>query len=157
MPAGCVFRRANLCGARLTGMANGEQQNAHNIYSALKSGRMALVSTGLFSFIINLLMLTGPLFMLQVYDRVLNSGSVSTLAALLILAVTLYCLYGFLEFIRSRVMVQVGRQLDEGLRARIRHDEFPCDQGQSPGQEFAHHGLADGLPVRIGTGPVCVF
>ena len=100
-------------------MANGEQQqNAQNIYAALKSGRMALVSTGVFSFIINLLMLTGPLFMLQVYDRVLNSGSISTLTALVLLAATLYILYGFLEFIRSRVMVQIGRQLDEGLRAR---------------------------------------
>ena len=79
---------------------------------------MALVSTGAFSFIINLLMLTGPLFMLQVYDRVLNSGSISTLTALVLLAATFYVLYGFLEFIRSRVMVQIGRQLDEGLRAR---------------------------------------
>lgn len=99
-------------------MENGGNNDAQNIYSALKSGRTALVSTGLFSFIINLLMLTGPLFMLQVYDRVLNSGSVSTLTALILLAGTLYVLYGFLEFIRSRVMVQVGRQLDEGLRAR---------------------------------------
>ncbi len=99
-------------------MANGEEQNAQNIYSALKSGRMALVSTAAFSFIINLLMLTGPLFMLQVYDRVLNSGSISTLTALVLLAATLYILYGFLEFIRSRVMVQIGRQLDEGLRGR---------------------------------------
>lgn len=102
----------------MVNMASGEQQNAQNIYSALTSGRTALVSTGVFSFIINLLMLTGPLFMLQVYDRVLNSGSISTLMALVILAATLYMLYGFLEFIRSRVMVQVGRQLDEGLRAR---------------------------------------
>ena len=99
-------------------MADSDQQNAQNIYAALKSGRMALVSTGAFSFIINLLMLTGPLFMLQVYDRVLNSGSISTLTALVLLAATLYILYGFLEFIRSRVMVQIGRQLDEGLRAR---------------------------------------
>lgn len=99
-------------------MANGNGQDAQNIYAALKSGRMALVSTGAFSFIINLLMLTGPLFMLQVYDRVLNSGSLSTLTALVLLAVTLYTLYGFLEFIRSRVMVQIGRQLDESLRAR---------------------------------------
>ncbi len=99
-------------------MTNGGNSDAQNIYSALKSGRAALVSTGLFSFIINLLMLTGPLFMLQVYDRVLNSGSISTLTALVLLAATLYILYGFLEFIRSRVMVQIGRQLDEGLRAR---------------------------------------
>ena len=90
----------------------------NDIYSALKGGKAALVSTGVFSFVINLLMLTGPLFMLQVYDRVLNSGSVSTLTALVILAATLYALYGFLEFVRSRIMMRIGRQLDEGLRSR---------------------------------------
>ena len=99
-------------------MSKSGEHDSQNIYAAFKKGRMALVSTGVFSFIINLLMLTGPLFMLQVYDRVLNSGSVSTLTALVILATLLYALYGFLEFVRSRVMVQVGRMLDEGLRSR---------------------------------------
>ncbi len=92
--------------------------DSQNILSALKNGRLALVSIAAFSFMINLLMLTGPLFMLQVYDRVLNSGSVSTLVALVILAATLYSLYGFLEFIRSRIMMRIGREMDEGLRAR---------------------------------------
>lgn len=73
-----------------------------------------------FSFITNILMLTGPLFMLQVYDRVLSSGSVSTLLALCILVAILYALYGFLEFIRGRVMARVGQQLDE----RFRHTAF---------------------------------
>ena len=57
----------------------------------------------------NLLMLTGPLFMLQVYDRVLTSGSMPTLLALALLAAVLFGLYGFLEFIRSRLLVRVGR------------------------------------------------
>jgi PrtD family type I secretion system ABC transporter len=84
----------------------------------LGEARPALVSTGVFSFVINLLMLTGPLFMLQIYDRVLTSGSVPTLLALVMLIVVLYSLYGFLEFIRARLMMRVGRTLDENLRAR---------------------------------------
>jgi ABC-type protease/lipase transport system fused ATPase/permease subunit len=63
----------------------------------------------LFSLIVNLLMLTGPLFMLQIYDRVLTSGSIPTLLALSGLVVLLYLLYGFLEFVRSRMMGRAGR------------------------------------------------
>lgn len=73
-----------------------------------------------FSLVTNILMLTGPLFMLQVYDRVLSSGSVSTLVALCILVAILYALYGFLEFIRGRIMARVGQQIDE----RYRHTAF---------------------------------
>lgn len=69
-----------------------------------------------FSLVTNILMLTGPLFMLQVYDRVLSSGSVSTLVALSILVAILYALYGFLEFIRGRIMTRVGQQIDEQYR-----------------------------------------
>jgi PrtD family type I secretion system ABC transporter len=99
-------------------MSQAGESDSQNIYAALKSGKAALVSTGAFSFLINLLMLTGPLFMLQVYDRVLNSGSISTLMALVVLVATLYALYGFLEFVRSRIMMRIGRQLDENLRGR---------------------------------------
>lgn len=73
-----------------------------------------------FSLVTNILMLTGPLFMLQVYDRVLSSGSVSTLVALCILVAILYALYGFLEFVRGRMMARVGQQIDE----RYRHTAF---------------------------------
>ena len=89
------------------------------IGKALGASRTAVISTAVFSLIINLLMLTGPLFMLQVYDRVLTSGSVPTLLALVMLVCILYGLYGFLEFIRARVMMRVGRSLDESLRARV--------------------------------------
>ncbi len=89
------------------------------IGKALGASRTALASTGVFSLVINLLMLTGPLFMLQVYDRVLTSGSVPTLVALVALVGILYGLYGFLEFVRARVMMRVGRSLDESLRSRV--------------------------------------
>jgi ATP-binding cassette subfamily C protein len=71
-----------------------------------------------FSLIVNLLMLTGPLFMLQIYDRVLTSGSIPTLVALAGLVVLLYALYGFLEFVRSRIMVRVAGSIDADVRDR---------------------------------------
>lgn len=64
-------------------------------------------------------MLTGPLFMLQVYDRVLTSGSVPTLLALTAIVVLCYLYYGLLEYIRSRMMVRVGRRFEENLRSRV--------------------------------------
>ena len=86
------------------------------IYRASKS---TLVAAGLFSSLVNILMLTGPLFMLQVYDRVLASGSVPTLVALIIIVAILYAYYGFLEFLRARLMVRLGRRLEEKLRGRV--------------------------------------
>ena len=66
-----------------------------------------------FSAFTNVLMLTGPLFMLQVYDRVLASRSEETLAGLFLLVVMLLVLYGVLDFARSRVMARVGLRLHE--------------------------------------------
>ena len=87
--------------------------------NAFKACRSAFMYTGLFSFFINLLMLTGPLFMLQVYDRVLTSRSVPTLIALTLLVIGLYMFMALLEFVRSRVLVRVGRRLDEQLSGRV--------------------------------------
>jgi len=67
-------------------------------------------STALISVVINLLMLTGPLFMLQVYDRVLTSGSVPTLSALIVIVGVLYIFVGALEWIRARVMSRIARR-----------------------------------------------
>ncbi|GAB5378184.1 MAG: type I secretion system permease/ATPase [Acuticoccus sp.] len=69
----------------------------------------------MFSCVINILMLTGPLFMLQIYDRVLTSRSVSTLAALFVLVVGLYFFMGVLDLVRSRVLTRVGHRLDGAL------------------------------------------
>lgn len=76
-------------------------------------------ATFLFSIFVNLLMLTGPLFMLQVYDRVLGSRSVETLVALFILVAALLALYGLLEFARGRVMARVGARFQTTLSPRV--------------------------------------
>ncbi|MBU2583586.1 MAG: type I secretion system permease/ATPase [Alphaproteobacteria bacterium] len=89
------------------------------IRNAILASRDAFVSLGIFSFVINLLMLAGPLFMLQVYDRVISSGSIPTLVALTVLTVGAYAVIGLLEVVRSRVIVRVGRQIDGRLGNRI--------------------------------------
>ena len=82
------------------------------------NGRIA-VSTIFFSFVLNILALTGSLFMLQVYDRVLPSGSVPTLVALGMIVLVLYAYYGVLDYVRSRIFVRVGKKIEEGLRNRV--------------------------------------
>jgi PrtD family type I secretion system ABC transporter len=96
-----------------------QQQPKGEINAVLMASRGAFVSTGIFSCVVNILMLTGPLFMLQVYDRVLGSGSVPTLVALIGIVIALYAYYGFLEFLRARILVRIGRRVEETLRARV--------------------------------------
>lgn len=68
-----------------------------------------------FSVATNLLLLTGPIFMLQVYDRVLASGSVPTLVALGLLVTILYTFYGMLDALRARIMARLAAASDEKL------------------------------------------
>ena len=89
------------------------------IKDAIAMSRRALNATFLFSAIINLLMLAGPLFMLQVYDRVLSSGSFPTLISLSIITAALYLIIGMLEFARSRIIGRVGAEIDQRLSDRV--------------------------------------
>lgn len=85
------------------------------VEKVVAKSRGALLSSALFSCAINILMLTGPLFMLQVYDRVLTSRSVPTLITLFALVVALYLFFGFFDFIRSRILSRIGFRLDVEL------------------------------------------
>jgi ATP-binding cassette subfamily C protein len=69
----------------------------------------------LVSGIINILALTGSLYMMQIYDRALTSGSVPTLVGLSALAIGLYIFQGCFDVIRSQVLVRVGSRLDNRL------------------------------------------
>src|SRR6185503_14029984 len=68
---------------------------------------------------INLLYLTGSIFMLEVYDRVLPSRSIPTLVGLIVLASGLYMAQGVLDMIRSRILGRVGTAIDEALNKRV--------------------------------------
>lgn len=87
--------------------------------NALRSCRGVFIGVGVMSCIINLLYLTGSIFMLEVYDRVLPSRSVPTLIGLVIIATGLYLAQGLLDLIRARVLGRIGTALDEGLNARV--------------------------------------
>nr|WP_083445260.1 type I secretion system permease/ATPase [Ruegeria sp. 6PALISEP08] len=73
----------------------------------------------LFSIFVNLLMLTGPLFMLQVYDRVLASRAVETLTALFLLVALLYALMAMLDFARGRIVARFGARFQSQLDERV--------------------------------------
>lgn len=87
--------------------------------AALANCRSAFLAVGLFSGMLNLLMLAGSLYMLEVYDRVLPSRSLPTLVGISILLIILYCGQGFLDFVRARVLVRIGGALDEALGHRV--------------------------------------
>jgi PrtD family type I secretion system ABC transporter len=89
-----------------------------------------LGSVFVFSIFVNILMLTGPLFMLQVYDRVLGSRSEETLVALFALVAALYALMGLLDYARRRLLarfaVRFRAALDERVfDAVVRHSLIP--------------------------------
>ncbi|MGI9405641.1 MAG: type I secretion system permease/ATPase, partial [Hyphomicrobiaceae bacterium] len=82
---------------------------------AVTTARQALNSVVVFSMFVNLLMLTGPFFMLQVYDRVLTSHSIPTLVALCVLVATLYAFMAALDILRSRILARAAVRLDDTL------------------------------------------
>ena len=86
---------------------------------ALARCKSAFWGVGLISALVNLLMLTGPLFMLQVYDRVLPSRSIPTLVGLVVLIIALFALQGVLDAMRARVLQRIGGALDEALSGRV--------------------------------------
>ncbi len=90
-----------------------ELRQARNLANKL------LVSVFLFSIFVNLLMLTGPLFMLQIYDRVLASRSEATLTALFILVAALYALMALLDYSRGRTLARFGARFQTELDDRV--------------------------------------
>jgi ATP-binding cassette, subfamily C, type I secretion system permease/ATPase len=96
-----------------------KQSASSELAVALGACRRAFIAIALFSGMSNLLMLTGALFMLEVYDRVLPSRSVPTLVALLLLVAGLYAAQGVIDLIRSRILVRIGHSLDEAMSMRV--------------------------------------
>ena len=86
---------------------------------ALRSAKYLFVAVAIFSFFVNLLMLTGPLFMLQVYDRVLSSRSMPTLVTLFLLVAGLFLAMGLLDYIRARVLARAGARFQSLLDTRV--------------------------------------
>lgn len=105
---------------------------------ALATYRSIIVATIVFSVAINALMFVSPLYMLQVYDRVLQSRSEMTLLMLTLIALLMLLIYGLLEWLRSRVLVRAGLRFDEmiskGVFTRVITSTLKQPQSRS---EFA--------------------
>lgn len=101
------------------GTAGTPSKARSEVAAALARLRAVFLGIGLFSGVVNLLALTGSVFMLQVYDRVLSSRHVGTLVALCIITAGLFAIQGALDFIRARLLVRVGRSVDRSLGGRV--------------------------------------
>ena len=95
------------------------QNGDREIRAALAESRRLFVSVFLFSIFVNLLMLTGPLFMLQIYDRVLASRSEATLVTLIGIVAFLFLMMGILDHARGRVLARAGARLQARLDSRV--------------------------------------
>lgn len=101
-------------------MANTPHQyGRQELINARNESRWYYWGVGLFSCFANLLLLTGPIYMLQIYDRVLGSRSEATLVALSLVVVFLYAVMGLLDFSRGRVMARVGTRFQARLDRRV--------------------------------------
>lgn len=96
------------------------RQKSPNAFAEfLRRSRWAFAGVAILSAVANLLALTGSLYMLQVYDRVLPSRSIPTLVGLTILMVGIYAAFGILDFLRGRLINGLGIRLDRGLRNQV--------------------------------------
>ena len=133
-------------------------QDTNALQEAYKKYRAILMATVVFSFFANLLMFVGPLYMLQIYDRVLASRNETTLLMISAIAVALLVTYGVLEFIRSRMLVRTGLQFDQVLASPLFSRVLRMELANSTGG--GRSALSDSDKVRdfiTGSGILAFF
>ena len=108
------------------------EKGKEELIHARKQSRPLYWFVAVFSFFTNLLMLTGPIYMLQVYDRVLGSRSEATLLALTLLVAFLYGMMGLLDFTRGRIMARVGARFQDSLDRRVFEAALKKSSPQAP-------------------------
>lgn len=112
------------------------------IQDARAESRWLFVAAFVFSIFVNFLALTGSLYMLQVYDRVLGSRSVETLLALSILVGFLFLMMGILDYARGRVMARIAARFQARLDRRVFSAVLRSETGK-PGAEAAKTAMRD--------------
>lgn len=95
------------------------QYGQQELIKARNESRWFYWGVGLFSCFANLLVLTSPLYILQIYDRVLSSRTEATLVALTIVVVILYAVMDLLDFARGQIMARVGARFQAQLDRRV--------------------------------------
>ncbi|MFN3825318.1 MAG: type I secretion system permease/ATPase [Pseudorhodobacter sp.] len=107
-----------------------------------RESRGLLATAALFSTFVNLLMLTGPIYMLQIYDRVLGSQSEATLIALSVLVIFLFLMMGLLDHARARLLARIGARLQAQLDRRV-FEAALNRASHAPGDPLAHSAQRD--------------
>jgi PrtD family type I secretion system ABC transporter len=102
-----------------TMVAQEPAEQGSELPAVMKSFRGAFAGLGAFSGVSNVLMLTGPIFMLEIYDRVLPSHSLPTLVVLALFAAALFAAQGLIDWLRGRVLVRIAGALDEAISGRV--------------------------------------
>lgn len=100
-------------------MAADIKQGLTELRAVRRESRGLYMAVFIFSVFVNLLMLTGPIFMLQIYDRVLASRSEATLVALCVLATFLFLKMGLLDYLRGRILSRLGARFQQRLDRRV--------------------------------------
>ena len=99
--------------------AMARKATASPVYAVLGEMKGAFAVLFAVGFVVNLLQLTGSVYMMQVYDRVLASQSEATLLALTLISLFLIAIYGVLEGCRSFALIGLGRLVDRRLSSRV--------------------------------------
>jgi len=123
-----------------------ESRSLNALDEGVASLRSILLPTAVFGFAVNLLLFTSPLYMMQIYDRVLTSRSGATLVALSLIALFLVGLMGLLELVRSRVLVRAGMKFDDLIGSQL-FDAVGAEELRSPRGSAVQY-LADAGRVR---------
>lgn len=118
----------------------------NEIAQVLTSFKKTFRNIGVFSAVINILMLMPAIYMLQLYDSVLTSRNEMTLLMLTLIMLGAYTFMGALEFVRSFVLIRVGAQLDMKLNKRVYNAAF--EQGLKAGDGNAGQALKDLTSLR---------
>ena len=118
----------------------------NEIMEVLGSFKKAFNTIGVFSAVINGLMLMPAIYMLQLYDSVLTSRNEMTLLMLTLIVIGAYIFLGALEYVRSFVMIRVGAKLDTQLNKRVYTAAF--EQSLRQGEGNAGQALKDLTNIR---------
>ena len=147
--------RPSITGLHLGDLPVATQNQAQD----LTGSKSAIITLVLMSSVINVLYLTGSFFMMEVYDRVLPSRHLATLAGLCVIAGLLFLFQGFLDFLRGRILTRIGLNLDHALHERV-HGLIVRMPAGARGQADALQPLRDLDQVRAfvsGAGPIALF
>ncbi len=129
------------------------------VSQALRASAKRLGGVAIFSGVVNLLMLAGPLYMLQVYDRVIPSRSVATLLGLSAIILAVYLFQGFFDALRMRMLARIGSLFDAALQEPI-HFALATLPLRGVGTALLQQPLRDLDQIRIflsGLGPTALL